>query len=164
MEATAMTLTIEAIYENGVLTPALPLPQPGTDSVRAGPGQALRDETPAAKGEPAPEKKGAKVKQPATAPAEAAAAGHRAIPANGEELQRRLKDCDERLAKQGKCKPGELLKHIVAAGVKAGYSKDLGTWNGLAIQLAIDEAKTFEKMCSARAESTQPEPRRKEVA
>jgi hypothetical protein len=80
----------------------------------------------------------------------------RGIPANGAELQRRLYDHDDRLAKQGLSKPGDLVKAIVQAGKKAGYEKDLSTWTGPAIQLAIDETKAFE----ARVR----EPARKEVA
>jgi hypothetical protein len=80
----------------------------------------------------------------------------RGVPANGPELQRRLYEKDERLAKEGLCKGGDLVKHIVAAGEKAGYEKDLATWSGPAIQLAIDETKTFE----ARLR----QPRQKEVA
>src|SRR5208337_3816806 len=50
-----------------------------------------------------------------------------ALAANGVELQKRLHDYDARLAKQGMCQAGELVKHVVAAGVKAGYSADLTT-------------------------------------
>jgi hypothetical protein len=42
------------------------------------------------------------------------------------------------------CRAGELVKHIVQAGVKAGYEADLATWSGPAIQLAINETKAFE--------------------
>jgi hypothetical protein len=80
----------------------------------------------------------------------------RGIPANGPELQRRLYDHDELLAKQGLCKPGDLVKAIVEAGRKAGYEKDLSTWSGAAIQLAIDETRAFETQLR--------EPARKEVA
>jgi hypothetical protein len=80
----------------------------------------------------------------------------RGIPANGPELQRRLYDHDDRLAKQGLCKPGDLIKAIVTAGQNAGYEKDLSSWTGPAIHLAVDETKAFE----ARLR----EPARKEVA
>ncbi len=66
------------------------------------------------------------------------------LPANGAELQRRLYNYDAVLAKQNLCQPGELVKHIVQAGVKAGYEGDLSTWNGNAIVLAVEETKTFE--------------------
>lgn len=66
------------------------------------------------------------------------------MPANGAELQRRVHDYDARLAQQGVCEPGELIKHIVQAGVKAGYEADLATWSGSAITLAVEEARAFE--------------------
>jgi hypothetical protein len=66
------------------------------------------------------------------------------MPANGVELQRRVHDFDARLARQGVCQPGELVKHIVQAGVKAGHEADLATWSGPAIVLAVEEARAFE--------------------
>ncbi len=66
------------------------------------------------------------------------------MPANGADLQRRLYDHDARLAAKGVCKPGELVKHVVQAGVQAGYDSDLSTWVGPAIQLAIEETRAFE--------------------
>jgi len=80
------------------------------------------------------------------------------MPANGVELQRRVHDYDARLAKQGVCQAGELVKHIVQAGVKAGYESDLATWSGPAIALAVEEARAFE----ARLRRQKSE--RKEVA
>src|SRR6185437_15460254 len=81
-----------------------------------------------------------------------------AMPANGIELQRRVNDYDARLAQQGVCQPGELVKHIVQAGVKAGYEADLATWSGPAIALAVEEARAFE------ARLRQQKSERKEVA
>jgi hypothetical protein len=66
------------------------------------------------------------------------------LPANGAELQKRLYDYDARLAKQGLIKAGELVKHIVASGVQAGYESDLAAWAGPAIQLAVEETRMFE--------------------
>jgi hypothetical protein len=80
------------------------------------------------------------------------------LPANGAELQKRLYDYDARLAKQGLIKAGELVKHIVAAGVKAGYEADLAAWAGPAISLAVEETRAFE----TRARQKLPE--KKEVA
>jgi hypothetical protein len=62
----------------------------------------------------------------------------------GADLQRRLHDYDARLAKQGVCRAGELVKYVVQAGVKAGYGSDLATWAGPAIALAVEETKAFE--------------------
>jgi len=79
-------------------------------------------------------------------------------PANGAELQRRLYDYDARLANQGLCQRGALVKHVVAAGTKAGYDADLATWSGDAIELAAEETRKFE--AQARQEVAQ----RKDVA
>ena len=76
-------------------------------------------------------------------------------PATGAELHKRLSEKDAQLAKDGVCQPGELVRHIVQAGVKAGYEADLATWKGEAIDLAINETKSF------AANRSQP---RKEVA
>lgn len=86
---------------------------------------------------------------------EAKAAPARGKPANGEELLKRLSEKDAQLAKDGLCQPGELIKHVVAAGVKAGYEKDLTTWKNEAIDLAIQETKAF---------AARKEPPRKDVA
>jgi hypothetical protein len=48
------------------------------------------------------------------------------------------------LARQGLFEKGELVKHVVAAGIKAGYDADLTTWTGPAITLAAEETKAFE--------------------
>ncbi len=85
---------------------------------------------------PAPESPAAAAKEPAAKAAN--------LPANGAELQRRLYDKDARLARQGLCQQGELVKHVVQAGVKAGYDADLSTWTGDAILLAAEETKAFE--------------------
>ena len=66
------------------------------------------------------------------------------LPANGADLQRRLFDYDARLAAQGLWPRGALVKHVVAAGVKAGYDADLATWSGPAIALAVNETRAFE--------------------
>ncbi len=83
------------------------------------------------------------VAPPPPGPAEEAKAA-RGRPANGEELLRRLRDHDARLAEQGLCKAGELVNHVTAAGKKAGHPDDLTRWSGEAIGLAIEETKAFE--------------------
>jgi hypothetical protein len=87
----------------------------------------------------------------------AAKSGVHALPANGKELKERLEGYDAKLAGQGLCEAGALVKHIIQAGVKAGHDKDLSGWSGAAIQLAVEETKAFE----ARARQRQG---RKEVA
>jgi hypothetical protein len=66
------------------------------------------------------------------------------LPANGAELVQRLTAKDDQLARKGLCRQGDLVKHVQAAGVKAGHSADLATWSGQAIQLAVDETRVFE--------------------
>src|SRR5262249_44867130 len=66
------------------------------------------------------------------------------LPANGVELRQRLSAYEATLAKQGRCKPGDLIKHVVRAGVKAGFGDDLAIWSGPAILLAVEETKAFE--------------------
>src|SRR5205085_1320155 len=75
--------------------------------------------------------------QPATVPAVAVKksrsmgkAGPHGLPANGQELQRRLYDYDAKLAAQGLCARGALVKHVALAGSKAGYDADLASWSG----------------------------------
>jgi hypothetical protein len=68
----------------------------------------------------------------------------RTMPGNGEELLGRLQGFDERLAREGLCRPGDVVKHVVSAGVAAGHDRDMTTWTGPAIQLAINEARVFE--------------------
>lgn len=80
------------------------------------------------------------------------------LPVNGVELQRRVHAYDARLAQQGVCEAGELVKHIVQAGIKAGYEADLATWSGPAIVLAVEETRAFE------ARLRQQKSTRKEVA
>lgn len=72
------------------------------------------------------------------------AAAARGKPTSGEELQKRLYDKDEQLAREGVCEPGELVKYVVQAGLKAGYESDLASWSGVAIDLAIRETREFE--------------------
>jgi hypothetical protein len=78
--------------------------------------------------------------RPSTKPAQTA---HR-LPVDGAELQRRLNDHDARLTAKGLCAPGELLKHVVAAGTKAGFGEDLSNWSGPAIALAVEATRDFE--------------------
>lgn len=66
------------------------------------------------------------------------------LPSTGPELQRRLYDYDAKLAKQGLCQQGDLVKHVVEAGVRAGFDADLSSWSGSAMLLAAEETKAFE--------------------
>ena len=66
------------------------------------------------------------------------------LPDSGEELHRRLREKDAKLAEQRKCGLGALLSHVSQAGVKAGFGDDITRWNGPAIQFAVDTVKAFE--------------------
>jgi hypothetical protein len=66
------------------------------------------------------------------------------LPANGQELHRRLRDYDTRLAEKKLCNLGALLAHVTQAGVKAGYTANMAEWNGPAIPFAVDAVKDFE--------------------
>ena len=66
------------------------------------------------------------------------------LPADGEELHRRLRDYDAKLASQKLCTRGSLLAHVTQAGVKAGYTADMTDWSGPAIPFAVDAVKEFE--------------------
>lgn len=77
---------------------------------------------------------------PATKPTPAAPK----LPDSGEELHRRLRDYDQKLANEKRCGLGALLSHVSQAGVKAGYGDDITRWTGPAIQFAVDTVKSFE--------------------
>jgi hypothetical protein len=66
------------------------------------------------------------------------------LPANGAELHKRLTAYDSQLAKQGLCKAGDLVKHVIQAGVKAGHDPEMTNWSEVAIHLAVEETKGFE--------------------
>jgi hypothetical protein len=90
-------------------------------------------------------------KSPPAAQKPAPKQGLHTLPANGVELQRRLYDYDKRLAAQGLCAEGDLVKRVVAAGVKAGLDGDLSTWTAQGIVLAVDQTKAFEAEARQRA-------------
>jgi hypothetical protein len=147
-------------------TPTLPpeaLPRPAGKPARAALGH--KPEAPAAATEkPArPVRLAAPAPEGKSPPSEAAAAKNGpGLPANGAELQRRLYDYDARLARQGVCEPGALVKYVVEAGVQAGFERDLATWSGPAILLAVEETKAFE--AKVRKEAKGKGAKQKDVA
>jgi len=64
-------------------------------------------------------------------------------PASGPELKERLQNFDDKLAKEGLCQRGDLLRHVLEAGRKKGYPEELAEWADTAIDLAVDEGKKF---------------------
>jgi hypothetical protein len=140
----------------GQVTPSVPQP-PAPRKPAAKPAGKPAEQPPPAPRKPAAKPAGKPAEQPPPAPAPAPRrpaakiAGH-VMPTNGAELQRRLYDYDARLAAQGVCQQGDLVKHVVQAGVKAGYDSDLSTWSGKALTLAVDETKAFETRGRKRPE------------
>ncbi len=61
----------------------------------------------------------------------------------GAELLDRLRKRDAELAAEGRARPGELLSHVVAMGVKAGYGAAVEQWPAPAFQLAVTETTLF---------------------
>lgn len=86
------------------------------------------------------------------APAPATPASN--LPANGQELHRRLREYDTKLANLKLCAVGALLTHVMQAGVKAGYSANMAEWSGPAIPFAVDAVKAFD--LSVRASKAEP--------
>jgi hypothetical protein len=76
------------------------------------------------------------------------------LPINGQELHRRLRDYDAKLAAQKLCQTGALLAHVTQAGVKAGYVANMSEWTGPAIPFAVDAVKEFEQ--SIRQSKAEP--------
>jgi hypothetical protein len=66
------------------------------------------------------------------------------LPATGAEFHTRLAVKDERLTVAGRCKKGELLAAVKAAGVAIGLPAKLDNWSGRAIAFAATVAKEFE--------------------
>jgi hypothetical protein len=67
------------------------------------------------------------------------------LPVNGQELHRRLRDYDAKLAAQKLCQTGALLAHVTQAGVKAGFTANMSDWTGEAIPFAVETVKEFEQ-------------------
>lgn len=75
---------------------------------------------------------------------EPAAAKAGALPVSGDELHRRLREKDAKLAAEKLCPVGALLTHVAQAGAKAGYGDDISRWNGPALTFAVTAVKGFE--------------------
>jgi hypothetical protein len=85
---------------------------------------------------------------PAQEPAPAKAT--RTLPRDGEELQKRLYAYDARLAQEGVCQPGDLVKRVVQSAVKAGLPPVIGEWQGDTIKRAVQAAVKAEADLRAR--------------
>jgi hypothetical protein len=71
--------------------------------------------------------------------------------ATGEEFYQRLREYDTKLAKEGLCHYGDLVKYIARAGKEAGLDPDLTTWDQRGIDLARKKRVTFEEERRAQA-------------
>jgi len=67
------------------------------------------------------------------------------LPTTGAELYRRLSAHDAELVAKRKCRKGELINHVAAAGVRAGYSTNINEWTGPAIAFAAEVVRAFEQ-------------------
>lgn len=68
------------------------------------------------------------------------------LPADGKELEKRLREYDGKLAAQNLGKAGDLVAYVIAEGDKAHYNADLSSWSGSQIQFAVDATKAYENM------------------
>jgi hypothetical protein len=67
------------------------------------------------------------------------------MPADGKELDNRLRTHEAKLVSEGVCKPGELIAHVLAVGVANQYVADIARWSSLpAIEFAVEAVKGFE--------------------
>lgn len=82
--------------------------------------------------------------EPAKPAADKPAKPAKVLPENGEELLTRLKDYEARLVASKACNAGELLSHVKALGVEAGYTDNLAEWSGAAIEFAVEATKKFD--------------------
>lgn len=79
-----------------------------------------------------------------------------ALPANGEELHRRLREYDVKLAQQKVCKAGQLLAHVTQAGIRAGYAANISEWSGPALPFAVEAVKEFEQQARQKPAEGNP--------
>lgn len=97
---------------------------------------------------------------PAPAPAKQSAAAKKplsTLPESGEELHRRLREYDAKLAAQKLCGVGALLSHVAEAGLNEGFGSDITRWSGPAITFAVDAVKTFEQSLRKSRSESRPE-------
>lgn len=66
------------------------------------------------------------------------------LPSNGKELHQRLRDYDAKLASSKKAQVGALLSFVAQEGEAAGYSQAIETWDGPAIEFAVEAVKRFQ--------------------
>lgn len=123
--------------------PPKPTPAPKVEALKVDPAvDAPKVEQPKTE---TPKAEVPKVEAPKTEAQKAEAPKATGLPANGQELHRRLRDYDAKLASQKLCQTGALLAHVTQAGIKAGYTANMSDWAGAAIPFAVDAVKEFEQ-------------------
>lgn len=127
-------------------TPATPKPQPIETSQ---PVERAPSSSPSSSPSPAPLPAPSVNKTESTPLQPLTMTGSQSLPVTGAELHRRLREADNQLANQGKCQLGALLSFVTQEGVKAGYSPDLGTWTGPAIEFAVSAVRKFKSKLEA---------------
>ena len=78
------------------------------------------------------------------------------LPNTGEELHRRLREYDAKLAAKKVCPVGALLTHVAQAGLKAGYGDNIAAWVGPAIPFAVDVVREFESRAKEPKSGVKP--------
>lgn len=66
------------------------------------------------------------------------------LPKSGEELAKRIRDYDSKLAAAKVSPTGGLVAAVLEAGAKAGYPARMEEWSGPAIPFAVDVVKEYE--------------------
>jgi hypothetical protein len=72
-------------------------------------------------------------------------------PKTGQELKARLIKHDLELANAGRCKPGELIAYVTAAGVRVGHPADIAQWDGMGVDFEVKTVKDFVAQHPAQA-------------
>jgi hypothetical protein len=125
-----------------VETPPAPAQAAKTEAPQSPMAEEPKSETPKAT---PPKVETPKAEQPKPEAPKVEAPKGTGLPTNGQELHRRLRDYDAKLAAQKLCQTGALLAHVTQAGVKAGYVANMSEWTGAAIPFAVDAVKEFEQ-------------------
>ena len=65
------------------------------------------------------------------------------MPENGQKLYDQLDKRDQELSGAGKCKRGDLLRHVSTSGISAGMPKNMGDWKPSHIAIGVGMAKEW---------------------
>lgn len=87
-------------------------------------------------------------------PKPAAPARKNSVPADGPELEQRLRDFERRCVVRGLCLAGQLVDHVRRVGRDRGWGQDVVRWSGAALGEAVQVARDFEHGRKAGAAGT----------